>query len=615
MIDWRIVLPVLLIILFLFTFFLRSVMIPLIRLELSNDFNGAQELLASRGWKGFFAVILIEALQMVVIFIPAEFIQISCGLSYSFPVALLLCDLGVCLGASIIFILVRVLHVHSRAYEKRMQRIERISASVHERNTVTFLYLLFFMPIIPFGAICYYGSGSGISYKKYLLTVATGVIPSIVVSNLMGDAGRTFLIYDLPVWLLILVIVVLAVLLFLLIAFFIRYFCFRGNDGTPDSMMYALIFFIVRTWLGKRQNLTLDEERLKEAESPYILLSNHESFYDFYYLSQLAHPRNPSFLVNEYYCTRPVLKHMARKGGILSKKLFTRDMSTAVGLLRMVRAGFPVVIFPEGRLSTDGRSNPIVEPGGALYKRLKVDLVLVKIDGAYYADPKWRKKSYRSDIRVSVCKVMKKEKLQAMSPEQIDAEIAAALWNDAGLDEKRMYRQKDKASGLETVLYRCADCGALYSTRGSGNDLKCMTCGASHSLNERYRFTSGPETIGAYYDCICEMEKRELSHFIFSAPVDTKIFGANGGPVRREEGECTLTEEGFRYASASVSFFVPIDRLPALAYSCGKEFELYHQNELYYFYPKKNRNQVVRWALFVDLLHERDNTRQTEPER
>ncbi len=410
-------------------------------------------------------------------------------------------------------------------------------------------------------------------------------------------------------------IVVLAVLLFLLIAFFIRYFCFRGNDGTPDSMMYALIFFIVRTWLGKRQNLTLDEERLKEAESPYILLSNHESFYDFYYLSQLAHPRNPSFLVNEYYCTRPVLKHMARKGGILSKKLFTRDMSTAVGLLRMVRAGFPVVIFPEGRLSTDGRSNPIVEPGGALYKRLKVDLVLVKIDGAYYADPKWRKKSYRSDIRVSVCKVMKKEKLQAMSPEQIDAEIAAALWNDAGLDEKRMYRQKDKASGLETVLYRCADCGALYSTRGSGNDLKCMTCGASHSLNERYRFTSGPETIGAYYDCICEMEKRELSHFIFSAPVDTKIFGANGGPVRREEGECTLTEEGFRYASASVSFFVPIDRLPALAYSCGKEFELYHQNELYYFYPKKNRNQVVRWALFVDLLHERDNTRQTEPER
>ena len=218
-IDWRIVLPILIVIVFLFSFFLRHIMIPLIRMELHNDFNGAKELLASRGLQGFFAVILIEALQMVVVFIPAEFIQISSGLSYSFPVALLLCDLGVCLGATIIFLLVRVLRFRSRAYEKRKQRIERLSSSIHERNTVTFLYLLFFMPIVPFGAICYYGSASRLPYKKYLITVATGVIPSIVVSNLMGEAGRTFLIYNLPLWLLIVVIAVLAVLLFLLVFF------------------------------------------------------------------------------------------------------------------------------------------------------------------------------------------------------------------------------------------------------------------------------------------------------------------------------------------------------------------------------------------------------------
>ena len=606
-IDWRIVLPILIVIVFLFSFFLRHIMIPLIRMELHNDFNGAKELLASRGLQGFFAVVLIEALQMVVVFIPAEFIQISSGLSYSFPVALLLCDLGVCLGATIIFLLVRVLRFRSRAYEKRRQRIERLSSSLHERNTVTFLYLLFFMPIVPFGAICYYGSTSRLPYKKYLITVATGVIPSIVVSNLMGEAGRTFLVYDLPFWLLIVVIIVLAVLLFLLVTFFIKHFCFRGSDGTPDSMMYALIFFIVRVWLGRRREVMLEENLLKEAEAPYILLSNHESFYDFYYLSQLAHPRNPSFLVNEYYCTRPILKHMSGKGGILSKKLFTRDMSAAVGLLRMIRGGFPVVIFPEGRLSTDGKSNPIVEPGGAVYKKLEVDLVLAQISGAYFADPKWRKKGFSSDIRVSVRRVIKKEELKTMTPAQIDAEIAAVLWNDASLGDTCLYPQKDKAEGLETVLYRCADCGALYTTQGRGNELICTACGEKHSLNEHYCFTDGPATIGEYYDRIREMEKPDLSGFTFTAAVDTKIFGANGGPVRREEGTCTLTEEGFGYTSGSADFFIPMEKIPALAYSCGKEFELYYKNELHYFYPKENRNQVVRWALYVDLLHEREN--------
>ena len=52
---------------------------------------------------------LVEALQEVVVFIPAEFIQISSGLSYPFYIALLLCDLGACLGATIIYVLVNLI--------------------------------------------------------------------------------------------------------------------------------------------------------------------------------------------------------------------------------------------------------------------------------------------------------------------------------------------------------------------------------------------------------------------------------------------------------------------------------------------------------------------------
>ena len=600
-----IVLTALFAILFLFAFFLKYILIPFIRLELHHDLDGAEELLRSRGLLGFLTVTLVEALQMVVVFIPAEFIQISSGLSYPVYVSLPLCDLGVCLGATIIFVLVRMFRFHNTAFEKSRKKIDRLSLSVHHRNTVLFLYLLFFMPIIPFGAICYYGSSTRLPYKKYIRTVATGVVPSILVSNLMGEAGKAFLIRSIPLWILIVIIVLLAILLFALIFFFLDRFCFRENDGTPDSLVYAMLFFIVKIWQGKKQRVTLEDEPLHHLEAPYFLLANHESFFDFYYIYQMAHPRNPTFLVNEYYTTRPVLKYLAKKAGILSKKLFTPDMPSAVSIMRAIRKGYPVVIFPEGRLSPDGRSNPIVEPGAAFYKKLGVDLVLTRIHGAYFSKPKWRKKAYRSDIRVTVERVVKRQELLTMSEAELNELIVSSLYNDASEKPLTAYRQKDRAKGLENILYRCSDCGGLYTTETAGCTLFCKVCGAVHRLDEHYFFTDGIRTIPRYYDRIKALERKNLASFSLNASVRTKIHGAKGGPIRKEKGVCSLNAHGFTYRSESVSFAVPIEKLPALAFSCGEEFELYYRDELYYFYPEENRQQVARWAMMTDLLWER----------
>ncbi|MBP5208660.1 MAG: hypothetical protein J6330_09440, partial [Clostridia bacterium] len=111
----------------LFAFFLKSILVPFVKFEINNDVEGARELLRSKGVLGFLAVSLVEALQMIVVFIPAEFIQISSGLSYPFPIALLLCDLGVCLGATIIFILVRTFKYSTPAYEKNKVKIDKLS--------------------------------------------------------------------------------------------------------------------------------------------------------------------------------------------------------------------------------------------------------------------------------------------------------------------------------------------------------------------------------------------------------------------------------------------------------------------------------------------------------
>ncbi len=591
----------------LFSFFLRDVLVPLIRFQMANDVDGARALLTSQGVFGFLAVILVEALQMVVVFIPAEFIQISSGLSYPFPLALLLCDVGICLGATIIFVLVRVFRFSSDAYEKRQAVIDKLAANARkDRGVVLLLYFLFIMPFIPFGAICYYGSSRNLKYRRYILTVATGVIPSIVTSNLMGAATRYFLVNDLPLPVLLLVIAFLALLLFGILFLFLDKVYFKENDGTPDSPVYDVLFKTVALLCRRRSNVKTDDSLIRDHEGPYLFLCNHESFWDFYYIHRLIRDRRPVYVLNRFYFLPSVLGWIGRKTGMIPKRLFTTDFETPVRIMRTLRKGYSVVVFPEGRLSVDGRQNPIVENSASFFKRLGVDVVLGSIRGAYFGGPKWRKRSYPAQVQVKAVRILTPAQMKAMSDEALQALIADELAFDESVEEQGPFPQKDKAVGLENLLYRCADCGALYSTAGVGNDLVCRACGQVHTLDERYRFTSGPATIGDYYDQIKAMERAELTALHLETPVRAVMFQEKGPRKIRSDGVCTLTREAFSFRSDKEDLSVPLSQLPALPFSCNEEFETYFHENLYYFYPVQNRRQVVRWALLVDLLHEKN---------
>ena len=602
----------------LFTYFLWDILVPFLQMNFRNDTEGAKELLRQKGWLGYLTVIFVEALQMVVVFIPAEFIQISSGLSYPFPLALLLCDVGVCLGATIIFVLVRAFRFENGAYQKTKEKIDRLSArSKKERSVVLFLYFLFFMPIIPFGAICYYGSSTKLRYWKYILTVSTGVIPSIVTSNLMGSAAKAFFAHNLPIPLLILIIVLLAALLFALIWFFLDRIYFKENKGTPDSIPYAAFFRFVKLVRGRKQKVIADEIP-EEVQAPYILLANHQSFYDFFYLLAMKQKRNPAFVVNRYYLGKPFVRsHWRNAGGFIPKRLFNADLSTVRGIIRNVRMGYPVVIFPEGRLSPDGASNPILEGGAALWRKLQVDLVLVRIEGAYFSMPKWRRRFYRSTVRVKLARVIHPEEFKNYTDAELDRLVEETLRSNASENPENRYRQKDKAEGLHNILYRCPNCGGLYTTKSKGNALFCTACGATFELGEDYSFIgAGPRTISEFYAAVADAEKRELAEkpLCLETKVKTRVFDENGHTVVREAGECRLTETEFTYRSAREEFKIPTENLPALPFSCGEEFELYHKNKLYYFYPETNRQQVARWALIVDLLAAARREKKTKTE-
>ena len=63
-------------------FFFKDIIFDLIKYEKENNQEAINALLRDRGIIGMITVVTIQALQMVVVFISAEFIQISAGISF-----------------------------------------------------------------------------------------------------------------------------------------------------------------------------------------------------------------------------------------------------------------------------------------------------------------------------------------------------------------------------------------------------------------------------------------------------------------------------------------------------------------------------------------------------
>ena len=123
----------------------------------------------------------------------------------------------------------------------------------------------------------------------------------------------------------------------------------------------------------------------------------------------------------------------------------TTATTTVMEMLRAVRAGENVCMFPEGARSWDGVTAPIVGSTGKVIKSARCGLITYRIQGGYFVSPNWSEGgTRRGKIRGKVAHVYTREQIKAMSVEEINAAIAEDLYEDA-------YDRQEKESWLLVV--------------------------------------------------------------------------------------------------------------------------------------------------------------------
>jgi len=232
-------------------------------------------------------------------------------------------------------------------------------------------------------------------------------------------------------------------------------------------------------------------ERYKIKADTFLLLSNHNCDYDFFY-NVITTRRHMKYVAAEKvtkgfggWFVRTLVNPIPRRKGAPADEV--------VELIKEnLNAGISVAMFPEGLKSWDGETSFISRRTAALAKDSGAALVTYRIDGDYLAHPAWSAKPRRGPIHGAVVNEYSAEQLAAMSEDEVYKAICNDLYVNAYASQREKmdkYSGKRLAENVEMTCYICPKCYRLGTIHSKNNELYCE-CGMTMTMNE-YGFFEG----------------------------------------------------------------------------------------------------------------------------
>ena len=151
--------------------------------NMTND--EIQDHLGGLGIRGYVTIAILSMLQIVVAVLPAEPVQVVAGLIYGLWGGILACTVGVVLGNTLIFILYKIYGDKMRNYFDKKLSIDLDSAG-NSKKIAFVIFLLYFLPAIPYGMICFLAATMGMKYPRYIAITVLGAIPSVFIGVSLG---------------------------------------------------------------------------------------------------------------------------------------------------------------------------------------------------------------------------------------------------------------------------------------------------------------------------------------------------------------------------------------------------------------------------------------------
>ena len=582
-------------------------------------------LLAGFGWRGYIVIAALSLLQVVCTFLPAEPVQVLAGVTFPFPIGLVCCMIGILLGNTLIYMLHKSFGDELRCFFVRKLNLDL--EKIAQSSKATFIvFILYFLPAIPYGMICFLAASLGMSYRRYITVTMLGSLPSVCIGVGLGHMA-IMSDWTISVCVFAALIVLVGVMFCKKDALFAklngyaeRYKTMPKSKVRPvNGFVMGVLYYAVRAYLFLCGVKLKAVSKIEKPEAPAIVLCNHGSFIDFIYAAALLRKYKPHFIVARLYFYHSILGWLLQQVGAFPKSMFAMDMENAKNCLTVLKNNEILAMMPEARLSTTGRFEDIQDSTYSFIKKAGVNVYTIKICGDYFADPKWGKGFRRgSVVEAELDLLFSAEQVKALPLEQVKQEVEKRLtYNEFDWLKQRpevRYRSKNIAQGLENILTTCPVCGRKYTITTKKNQVSCEHCGYLTSMNDRYGFDADFrfDDLTQWYDwqkMLLEQEIAQNEDYALSSEVELRLRGDGNGLTRHSGfGVCTLNRDGLTYIGTkdgeTVTLHYSLQKIYRLLFGAGVNFEIYDGTEIFFFVPKEKRS-AVDWYMASMILRDR----------
>lgn len=376
--------------------------------------------------------------------------------------------------------------------------------------------------------------------------------------------------------------------------------------GKINPIFYHTLYPIIKLIYTQKYHISYDKKVVREIKGPAIVVATHTSDVDHILSALTLGPVRPTYIVSEHFMHNPSTARLIKHMHVITKKMFTPDVSTIRNILRAKKENAVLVIFPEGRLSCYGHTLPIADGTAELIKKLGVDVYLWRAEGAYLTFPKWRDKGCDriGKINASVKRLLSSEEVNERQIDEIKDIIAGAIYNDDELSMSGVeYKCKDMSRGVDRILYKCPICLEEGNITASDNHIRCK-CGLDATLDSTYRLHNAPfDRINQWFEW--QQESIDTDNETLSSKVRLGSCKADGFmDSEAGEGEVYIDKNIFKLTGVihgeKIDYTIETEKIGAFPITPGEHFDIYYKGRLIYIYPLPDTRMAVKWVCYLD---------------
>ena len=582
-----------------------------------------QDSIGKLGIRAYIVVFILSMLQVILTFVPAEPLHVIAGISFGLWKGMAVCLAGIMVGNTIIFILYKLFGTKLTDYFATNVEFD-FNAVKSSNKLALIVIILYCLPAIPYGIICFFAATMGMKYPKYILITGIGSIPSLILDVGLGHITMS------TSWAVSIIVFVVIILLLILMYKYKTQIFKKVNEfvkknqekaknkvGSYNPFVFKGLGSLILAGVKTKAKVKL-KNNVGKIEKPCVVLCNHGSFYDFIYSGKILFKEKPHYIVARLYFGNKKLAWVLNKTGAFPKSLMAADLETTKNCLKVVAGKGVLVMMPEGRLSTAGQFEDIQEATYKFLQKMNIAVYTIKINGSYLAKPKWGDKVRKGAlVEAELNPLFNAGELASMPVEQIKEKTENALkydeWQWLKSHPEIHYKHKNLAVGLENILFTCPKCGKKYTLKTDKNKITCTECNLEVTLDDRYQL-SGVEfkNIAEWYNWQANEIRKEINKnkdFSLQSEVELRHFSKDGKTqtIFAGNGKCILNKDGLLYKGTEngveIEKLFTMESIHRLLFGAGENFEIYEGKEIFYFVPT-NKRSCVEWYIVSGLLKE-----------